>query len=156
MELQVLVVEDDQNDLKQFMGTFPQVFEKVGAPVTLHGCASFDEAKRLTADPLRRYDLIISDTYSGPTKNADAKVLTLVKAYRNTKFCPLVVYSSGVKPTALGESPFVIWADKGKAGDIERAISSILKTGIPQIASKLHHELEDSAASFLWPFLEKN
>jgi hypothetical protein len=50
----------------------------------------------------------------------------------------------------------VVWADKAKPNDVERAVTEVLKTGVPQIARKLHDEIEGSAASFLWPFLEKN
>ncbi|HZC23189.1 MAG TPA: hypothetical protein VE866_07605, partial [Candidatus Binatia bacterium] len=156
MVLQVLLVEDEANDLKGISKELQTIFEQNKTDVTLHGCGDFGTALDLTSDPLRRYDLIVSDTYRGPTKNGDAEVLKMVKAYRGAKFCPLVVYSSGVKPTELAESPFVVWADKGKAGDIIRAVTQVLTTGVPQIARKLHEELENSAASFLWPFLEKN
>ncbi len=156
MALQVLLVEDEQADLKAYEKDFPDTFQKNNVIATLHPCGDFDEAIKLTSDPLRRYDMIISDTYRGPAKNADADVLKLVESYRGSKFCPLVVYSSGPKPAALRESPFVVWADKAKHGDIERAIAEVLKTGVPQIARKLHEEIESSAASFLWPFLEEN
>jgi hypothetical protein len=156
MALQVLLVEDEPADLKAYQDDFPETFQQNHADATLHPCGNFDEAINLTSDPLRRYDMVISDTYRGPAKNAEAEVLKLVAAYRGSKFCPLVVYSSGPKPGDLKESPFVVWADKAKVGDIERAITQVLKTGVPQIARKLHEEIESSAASFLWPFLEDN
>src|SRR6266567_1862148 len=154
MKLQVLLVEDDSGDLKRFEQALPPVFQQNQVEVTLHPCGDFADAFKFASDPLRRYDLIISDTYRGATQNGDADVLNMVNAYRGSKFCPLVVYSSGVKPATLKESQFVLWADKGKPGDIERALTDVLKTGVPQIARKLHEELEKSAASFLWPFLE--
>lgn len=154
--LQMLLVEDEPEVLETYENDFPEIFRQNHAAATLHGCGNFDEAIRLTSDPLFRYDLVVSDTYRGPTKNGDAEVLRLVDAYRGSKFCLLVVYSSGPKPPDLKESPFVVWADKAKHGDIERAITQVLKTGVPQIARKLHEELESSAALFLWPFLEKN
>src|SRR3954467_12386714 len=156
MTLQVLLVEDEPTDLKMYEEAFGETFKANNAPATLHPCGDFDDAIKLASDPLRRYDMIISDTYRGHTKNGDAEVLKLVKAYRGPKFCPLVVYSSGAKPDGFKESPFVVWADKAKHGDIERAITQVLRTGVPQIARKLHEELEGSAASFLWPFLEEN
>lgn len=156
MTLQVLFVEDEPDVLKAYKESLPAVFKHNRVDVTIHSCGDFDEALELAADPLLRYDMIISDTYKGSTKNADAEVLKLVDAYRGPRFCPLVVYSSGVKPPTLVESPFVVWADKAKLGDIERAVTDVLTTGVPQIARKLHDEIESSAASFLWPFLEKN
>jgi len=41
---------------------------------------------KLASDPLRRYDLIISDTYRGATQNGDADVLNMVNAYRGSRF----------------------------------------------------------------------
>jgi len=156
MALQVLLVEDEPADLKTYENDFPETFQQNNVSVTLHPCGNFDEAVKLTSDPLLRYDMVISDTYRGPATNSEAEVLKLVSAYRGSKFCSLVVYSSGPKPDAFTESPFVVWADKAKHGDIERAITQVLKTGVPQIARKLHEEIESSAASFLWPFLEGN
>lgn len=156
MALQVLVVEDEPDVLRAYDESLPAVFQQNNVEVKIHPCGDFDKALELAADPLLRYDMIISDTYKGSTRNADAEVLKLVGKYRGLRFCPLVVYSSGVKPPTLVESPFVVWADKAKPNDIERAVTEVLKTGVPQIARKLHDEIEGSAASFLWPFLEQN
>src|SRR5258708_1731898 len=139
MLLQVLLMEDEPVDLKAYKESIPVVFHQNHIDVTLHLCERFEEALELADNPLLRYDMIISDTYKGPTNNADAEVLKLVAAYRGSRFCPLVIYSSGVKPADLKESPFVVWADKAKGGDdIGRAITEVLKTGVPQIARKLH------------------
>src|SRR5580658_2647166 len=98
MALQVLLVEDEPADLTAYQNDFPETFQQNNVSATLHPCGNFDEAIKLTSDPLLRYDMVISDTYRGPASNAEAEVLKLVAAYRGTKFCPLVVYSSGPKP----------------------------------------------------------
>src|ERR1700722_15904815 len=97
MELQVLLVEDEPTDLKAFERDLPEVFKQNHVDVHMHSSGSFAEASQLASDPLRRYDLIVSDTYRGPTQNGDADVLEMVNNYRGKRFCPLVVYSSGVK-----------------------------------------------------------
>jgi len=155
MRLQVLLVEDELDDLRQYERDFPSVFSSHQAEADIHPCGSFEEAFALTSNPLYRYDLIVSDTYKGPTRNRDAQVMRMVDSYRGTRFCPLVVYSSGPKPEELEETAFIVWADKGRSGDIERAINQLLDTNIPQLARKLHNELERSAGSYLWGFLEK-
>ena len=132
------------------------MFAECKTEVDIHPCGDFDEAFVLTANPLYRYDLIISDTYRGSFANRDAQVLKMIRNYRDTRFCPLVVYSSGPKPADLTETAFVIWADKGKSQDIERAIKQVLSTNIPQLARKLQEELDRSAGSYLWGFLERN
>ncbi len=125
MLLQVLLVEDEPVDLKAYKESIPGVFHQNHIDVNLHLCERFEEALELAENPLLRYDMIISDTYKGPTNNGDAEVLKLVAAYRGSRFCPLVIYSSGVKPADLIESPFVVWADKAQGGDdIERAITA--------------------------------
>ncbi len=55
----------------------------------------------------------------------------------------------------LTETAFVVWADKSTSNDIERAICQLLDTNIPQLARKLHDELERVAGSYLWGFLEE-
>ena len=105
MVLQVLLVEDEPSDLKAYKNTFPTVFQQNQVDAVLHSCEKFDEAFKLASDPLRRYDMIISDTYRGAAKNGDADVLKMVNEYRGSKFCPLVVYSSGVKPYLRNISP---------------------------------------------------
>jgi hypothetical protein len=154
--LQVLLVEDESDDLRQYERDFPNVFSSCQVEADIHPCDNFDEAFKRMSNPLYRYDLIISDTYKGEIKHRDAQVMGMVKKYRGTRFCPLVVYSSGVKPPELDETAFIVWADKSKPGDIERAINQLLNTNIPQLARKLHDELERSAGSYLWGFLEKN
>lgn len=155
IRLQVLLVEDEPEDLRQYERDFGSIFSSYQVEADIHPCSNFDEAFDLTSNPLYRYDLIVSDTYKGPTQNRDAQVMIMVDHYRGTRFCPLVVYSSGVKPDELTETAFIVWADKGKSGDIERAISQLLATNIPQLARKLHDELERVAGSYLWSFLEE-
>jgi len=156
MRLQVLLVEDELDDLRQYERDFPSVFSSHRVEADIHPCGNFDDAFALTSNPLYRYDLIISDTYRSPIQNRDAQVMRMVNSYRGTRFCPLVVYSSGPKPEELEETAFIVWADKGRSGDIERAINQLLDTNIPQLARKLHNELERSAGSYLWGFLESN
>jgi len=152
--LQVLLVEDEPADLKQYERDLPGVFSLSQVEADIHTCDDFDDAIARTSNPLLRYDLIISDTYKGPAKNWDAQVIKMVENYRGSRFCPLVVYSSGVKPEKLVETAFVVWADKSKSGDIERAINQLLGTNIPQLARKLNDELERATGSYLWDFLE--
>lgn len=154
--LQVLLVEDDPNDLSLYIRDLPDVFGNQSVGVNLHPCSEFEDAITRAANPAYRYDLIISDTYKGETKLADAKVLELVERYRGTRLCPLVVYSSGVKPDSLEEGPFLVWADKAKTGDIDLAIKRVLATGIPQLARQLHEEIDRIGGSYLWKFLEVN
>lgn len=155
MRLQVLLVEDEQADLNSYMQDLPKVFSDRGIDVDIHPFEDFDRAIESSKNPRNRYDLIVSDTYKGRTRNNDAAaVLSMVSTYRQGRFCPLVVYSSGVKPADLVEGPFVVWADKSKADDIERAISEVLDRGIPQLAAQLHAELDQSAGSYLWDFIE--
>jgi len=152
--MQVLLVEDEPEDLRQYERDFPRVFSSRGVEADIHPCQDFGEAYAQTSSPLYRYDLIVSDTYRGPARDRDAQVLRMVQNYRGNRFCPLVIYSSGVKPPDLREGAFVLWADKSRSGDIERALNQLLDTNVPQLARQLHDELERTAGSYLWNFLE--
>ena len=153
--LQVLLVEDDEESRNQLVEDLPDIFGEFGVEAKIHPCGDFDEAKQRVADPVLRYDMVVSDTYKGNAQNRDAQVLDLIEMYRGSKFCPLVVFSSSVKPEAIGDSAFVEWADKGVKGNLEEAIGRVVGTGIPQLARSLHDELDRAAGSFLWGFLEE-
>jgi len=155
MALQVLLVEDEPQDMSDLRDALPGFFKDHNIEVDLHECPSFERAFALVNDPVRRFDLIVSDTYRGDTRKGDAQALNMVEIYREGRFCPLVVYSSGSQPVDLKEGPFVVWADKTKANDIEGAIAKLLNTGIPQMAHQLHLELDKTAGKYLWGFLEK-
>ncbi len=156
MKLQVLLVEDYKEDMEQFTRDLPSTFESQGYEVNIDPKDTFESGLRAANDPLTRYDLVISDTYRGAHKDLDAAVLDMINKYRQGKFCPLIVMSSGVCPENFQESPFVKWADKGNASDLENQIQAMLQTGIPQTARKLHDELDSVAGNFLWGFIDKN
>ena len=153
--LLVLLVEDDPDALGQYVRDLPAVFKSRNIDVDIHPCDKFETAFAKATNPLLRYDLIISDTYRGDPRKQDAAVRQMIDTYRGTRFCPLVIYSSGAKPTDVTESAFVVWADKGISRDIERAINQLLDTNVPQLARKLHDDLERTAGSYLWRFLEE-
>ena len=154
MNLQVLLVEDDPADLATYTRDLPDVFTRAGLEVTIHPASSFEEANRLVADPSRRFDLIVSDTFRGPHARGDAAVIEMVNLFRRGRFCPIVVFSASAQPASLKLGAFVVWADKTPRGGIEDAVDQILRTGIPQEARSLHDELDKFAGSYLWEFLE--
>lgn len=156
MELNVLLVEDDVTDLRQFERDLPAVFRAKGLDVHFDSKSTFEEGLAAIKNPHMRYDLIISDTYKGSHKDLDAAVLAMIEEYRKDHFSPIVVYSSATQPAVLKTSAFVNWADKGKPRDIDRAINETLDIGLPQIARSLHEEIDSTAGKFLWRFLEEN
>lgn len=156
MDLNVLLVEDDEQFLEQFKRDLPDLFVRRDISVNIDGKSTFEDGLEAIRNPHIRYDLIISDTYRGAQKNHDTAVLEMVHEYKNGKFTPIVVFSSGQCPSDLEISAFVSWADKGKDLDVERAINEILDIGLPQLARTLHDDLDKAAGSFLWDFLEKN
>jgi len=158
MNLHVLFVEDDQDDYRLIFRQLEDYFNlQNDIDVYIDGKQSFEDAFDAVKNPHIRYDLIISDTYKGEHSRSDAAVMNLVEDYRsNGKFCPLIVCSSGVCPAELESSAFVNWVGKEKPEDLDKALSEILKLGIPQLARNLHDEIDSAAGNFLWGFLEKN
>lgn len=156
MRLQVLLVEDSAEDMRQLQRDLPAVFKEHGLEADFHTATSFEIAKNMIDDRSRRYDLILSDTYRGAQSRGDAAVLDMVNEFRGNRFCPLVVFSASAKPAELRAGTFVVWAEKAEEGGIENAIRQMLKTGIPQAARRLHDELDRLAGSYLWKFLEES
>ena len=157
MKLQVLLVEDNADDYAQLVRDLPGIFESQGYDVDIDPKSTFEEGLAAAKNPLTRYDMVISDTYRGEHENHDAAVLRMIQEYRSEKkFCPLIVISSGVCPADFQATPFVKWASKAPASELEDQIQAMLQTGIPQTARKLHDELDNQAGEFLWGFLEAN
>jgi hypothetical protein len=156
VRISVLLVEDNADDMRQFLRDFPGFFAASGIEAEIDAQPSFEDAISAAKSATRRFDLIISDTFRGAHANKDAAVLEMIAEYRNGKFAPLVVCSSAPKPAEVVESPFVRWADKGKVGDIPRVLRETFDTGIPQLSRRIHDEIDRSAGGFLWEFLDSN
>jgi hypothetical protein len=156
MNLNILLVEDDPGDMKSYCRDFPDVFEASGIQATIHPAKTFSMAYKLIEQSHIRFDLILSDTFRGNRRNRDAAVIAMVNKYRGGRFCPLIVFSASAKPDNLEIGAFVMWADKSVKAGIESAIKKMVATGIPQLARRLHDELDRTAGGFLWQFLEVN
>jgi len=156
MELHILLIEDNADDLRQIEQLIPDVFSKHGLDVSIDSKNTFEDGFKASENQHKRYDLIISDAYRGNTSNRDVAVTQTIEKYKEGKFCPIVVCSSGTKPDSIKESPFVSWADKGVDSDIENVLGEVLTLGIPQMAKSLHDDLDMAAGNYLWDFLEEN
>ena len=110
MELNVLLVEDSPEDLKQIERLLPEVLARFGLTAFIDSKDRFEDAYKAIRNPHSRYDLIVSDTYRGPTAKGDVAVQEMIEEYKKGKFCPIVVYSSGTQPTTIVSSAFVNWA----------------------------------------------
>ena len=148
-KLQVLLVEDSPGDMKQMLRDLPQLFEQAKQPAKLHPCSTFEEAFELVADASVRYDMVISDTYRGETGNGDAQGKEIVDRFRNGRFCPLLMISSGVKPLGIEESPFLVWADKAHPEQVDAGVIRLLETQVPRLARLLHDQLDHVSGSYL-------
>lgn len=153
--LSVLLVEDDEENLELLKESLPETI--FGHNIEWEPCDDFEEAVRLVG--LRRYDLIVTDIYrdgEGHEKE-DEGALDIVEIIRQTRFCPIVVFTDGSFPQSIKVGPFVRFADKSTGNeDIVGKIEELIATGIPEIAKKLHDELDRAAGSYLWEFLEGN
>ena len=157
--LHVLVVEDDSEAMEQFLRDIPPAISRDGISVKLHSCETFERAIDLVNSSVHRFDLVVTDTYKGNARDKEVGAEGIISAYQGKRFCPLVIYSSGVKPDSIIESPFLLWADKSSEQNgksVEECINEVLDSGIPQLSRQLHNELDGTAGKFLWTFLEKN
>lgn len=157
--LYVLLVEDDKDNLKLLMESLPRELE--GHIIKWDPCEDFKLAQSRLS--LQRYDLVVTDVYRdrldrGKGVNSeDESARDIVSMIRGYRFCPIVAFSDGSKPKSFAEGPFVRFADKSAGnGPILSELSSLIKTGMPWIAHKLHEELDRNNGSYLWSFLESN
>ena len=158
-KLSILLIEDDHENLELMRESLPKTL--IGYKLFWDLCGDFDEAlEKLEAF---RYDVVVTDVYRDRPNSAkgslveDAKASGIVAQLRARRFCPIVMFSDGSMPTNIEKGPLVRFADKssGDAQIIEQ-LTEIIETEIPQIARRLHDDLDKSAGSYLWKFLEVN
>jgi CheY-like chemotaxis protein len=157
--LHILLMDDDPEVLQQLQESLPATRKDYS--LVWEPCQDFEEAlRRISA---RRYDLVVTDVYRDQKGRAkgidpgDAKGLNSVQAIRGHRFCPVVAFSDGSKPEGFPQGPFLEFADKsGGNADILAKLDSILETGIPGIAKRLHDELDGVGAAYMWDFLDRN
>lgn len=162
VELNVLLVEDDPENLKLLGESLPT--DLSGCHLHYDKCDSLEEAPRRLR--WQRYDLVVTDVYKdrpdhkGKTDEADALGHDIVAEIRQHRFCPIVAFTDGSFPLSLSEQQgaFLKLVDKSVGDrDICQAMEEILSTGIPQIARRLHDELDQAAGPrFLWQFVDSN
>jgi CheY-like chemotaxis protein len=155
---EILVVDDDSENIEQLKLLLPT---SVGVnPVAWEYCNSFDEA--LVMLRRRRFDVLISDIYRGREKgqktiaDGDVRARDLVNEIRERRFCPIVLFTDGQIPDELVKRPFVWSTDKAGAdfhGRLVGLIAEAISTGLPDVARRLHDELDRYAGSFVWQFL---
>jgi len=157
--LHILLVEDDEENLKLLMESLPSELENYH--FQWEDCADFEDA--ITRVATRRYDLVVTDIYRDRRDRRkgidpeDDRAKDIVAQIRSARFCPVVAFTDGSFPPSLQEGPFVKLADKSKGNDqIIEKMRELLATGIPEIARRLHDELDRASGSYLWDFLEGN
>lgn len=156
--LEVLVVDDDDENIIQLKELLPTEISTL--KMSWEYCNNFDNALIMLRQ--RRFDILISDIYRGREKAqktiaiGDARARDLVDEIRSCRFCPIVLFTDGQVPEELTERPFVWSADKGASNFHDTLITRIqdaISTGLPEIARRLHDELDKYAGSYVWRFL---
>lgn len=156
--LHILLVEDDKDNLALLNESLPDNLEQ--CQLRYDPCVSFEEAENKL--PWQRYDMVLTDIFMGPnkTEDEDAKAKNIIQKIREKRFCPIIAFTDGSHPLSITqmEGPFTILVDKSPGNDqIIDAMKNLLKKGLPQIARRLHDELDQLAGPrYLWDFMEKN
>lgn len=157
--LHILLVDDDQESLHLLMESLPS--EVSGHTITWEGCNDFDEAIQRVRE--RRYDVVVTDVYRDRTSEAktpvtgDPRAGDIVTAIRGLRFSPVLLFTDGTFPAEYEEGPFLKLADKSRGNDaILEKLSELLDTGIPELARRLHDDLDRTSGSYVWGFLEDN
>jgi len=157
--LHILLVEDDEENLKLLMESLPSELENYH--FQWEDCVDFEDA--ITRVATRRYDLVVTDIYRDRRDRRkgidpeDDRAKDIVAQIRSARFCPVVAFTDGSFPPSLQEGPFVKLADKSRGNEqIIEKMEDLLVTGIPGIAKRLHDELDRASGSYLWDFLERN
>ncbi len=159
--LNILVVDDDPEVITGLQKTLPHKINEYNILWEFEKTLSHEVIIDLMK--VRRFDLIVLDIYRDRSdkikklpedRKASGKI---IQSIRLTRFCPIVVYSDGTLPEEIKLSAFIQYADKAAGNDrLVEKIKNIIMTGVPEMARKLHDELDRSSGSYLWNFLEEN
>ena len=165
--LHILIIDDDEEALDQVAQMLPDELEEaartsdIEIEVVADKCSNFDEAlKRMK---LIRYDLVISDIYQGHDRrgghqvDADARAKEVISAIKDSRFSPILLYTSSSRPDWVEDGPFLRYADKA-AGDTAALVTEALRlveTGIPAAARAIHDAIDSKSATYIWGFFEK-
>lgn len=155
--LNILLVDDDEESLSLLSESLPDSIG--GKKIRWEPCGSFSEAFQIISD--RRFDVVVSDIYRDRQKKepvtGDPQGTTVLEEIRKRRFCPVLLFTDGVFPDQGVEGPFVKVADKSPGNsDILVKLEELMQTGIPELAHKLHDELDTASGSYLWSFLNTN
>jgi CheY-like chemotaxis protein len=157
--LNVLLIDDDPDSLRLLKESLPETV--ADATIRWEDCGAFEDAFRLIED--RRFDVVVTDIYRDRTSlqkdtvTGDPQGKNVLDEIRDRRFCPVLLFTDGTFPEEPKEGPFVKLADKspGNAQIIEK-LGELIRTGIPELAHRLHDELDSASSSYLWAFLDAN
>jgi len=157
--LNVLLVDDDPDSLRLLEESLPDTIEST--TIRWEQCGDFDDALQRISE--RRFDVVVSDIYRDRTSAAkdlatgDTQGVNVLREIRQRRFCPVLLFTDGTFPTEPPEGPFLKYADKspGNAQILEK-LGELIRTGIPELAHRLHDELDSTSGSYLWEFLDTN
>lgn len=159
--LHILLIDDDPEVLDLLAASLPT--ELRGYELRWDPCGNFDEALLRVKE--RRYDVVATDIYRDRNRpgeektpvTAEPRAGTIVEEIRGHRFSPLLLFTDGVFPPDYEEGPFIKLADKSPGNDeIVAKLEELIATGVPELASRLHDELDRSSGSYLWEFLEQH
>lgn len=158
MTLHVLLVDDDPESLDLLVRTLPEAI--AGETIRWEPIGSFESAFRLIEE--RRFDIVVTDVYrdqEGVDKlpvTGDAQGTGLLEELRRRRFSPVLFITDGVFPPDYVDGPFLKLADKSDDAAIQAKIGELIETRIPELAHRLHDELDSTSGSYLWTFLADN
>jgi len=155
--LNVLLVDDDAESLGLLSQTLPTEVE--GATIRWEPCEGFEKALDLIVH--QRFDIVATDVYRDregkkTPVTGDPQGGGILDQIRERRFCPVLFFTSGIFPTEYveAEGPFVKLADKSSNANIAAKLGELIRTGVPALAHGIHDELDGTAGSYLWDFLE--
>jgi CheY-like chemotaxis protein len=157
--LNVLLIEDDPENLELLTQSLPEIIED--ATIRWEPCGTFEEAFQRIGE--RHFDVVVADIYRDRTGKAkdpvtgDPQGKGVLQEIRDLRFCPVLLFTDGTFPVEPAEGPFLKLADKSPGNSqIVEKLGELIRTGIPELAHRLHDELDSTSSSYLWQFLDTN
>jgi hypothetical protein len=164
--LRALFVDDDAEIIQQCRDLLPA--QVGGEPIEWEYVDSFEAAAELLNRT--RFDVLVTDVYKGRRISnhlgigeADNHARFLVDVVKKSGFSLVVLYSDGPRPDGMLSSPSIQFVDKAAPRppfpqSVVEVLAQLLTTRGKslEILNRIRMELEQSAGSYIWGFIDQN
>lgn len=148
----IAVVEDDENVQRQIV-EFIEGETFAFGEVSMLPLTDFDEALPLLRQ--RKIDLAILDVYRGQLDQHDGAGVRVLREWKQTGFCPVILHTALPEGLAEHENAFVrlVPKEQDSLENLVSAINALFEINVPQLHRAISDHVENGVRDYMWGFV---